>query len=190
MLRTLVIAVVVGLVLVIGVGQAEAAPVRPVDTHQAAEWSDTAIGLLVTNKKVISRCVGYVALESYGPGRALSANALRSRISDIWSLAQAFSSPSCRTTVQVAKAALRLWEIGRRDGRSFTFSDDSKVVVRPGLLPNDCYFDVRVGDATTGSVARYQASYRMCSKSTYGSTTKSDPGDSPGVLVGLIGRLW
>ena len=172
-LKTRALAILIALVL--GLGLVAVAPARAEarassgTDHAADGWSEAVIDILLVNKKVIARCIGNAVFLSYGALRALRAAALRDKISSIGSLAQGLAPASCVTTFEVASAALRIWRIGWLAGESFDVQDDSYVRVRP-LLANECYFDVTVGDAS-GQTWNYSASYRICSKHTYGSYT-------------------
>jgi hypothetical protein len=162
-----VMAILLAVVIGLGVATVGPAPARAAGTERADTWSEPVIDLLLSNKKVIARCIGNAVFIGYGALRVLRAAQLRDRIVDIISLAQGLLPASCVTTVEVAKAALRIWRIGGRDGNDFTVQDDSYVVDRP-FSRNECYFDVTVGDESTGRTWRYRASYRFCSPDTYG----------------------
>jgi hypothetical protein len=139
--------------------------------YSAGDWSGVAIGILVTNGKIIARCAGTGALLGYSALRLLRANALWEKIVDIASISQGLVTPSCAATFEAAIAALQVMRIGLLDGSDFTFRDDSYVVDRR-FAPNECHLDMTVGDAT-GRTWRYTASYRLCSVDTYGRATSS-----------------
>jgi len=171
-LKTRALAIVIAVVL--GLGLVAVAPARAEakagseTTYAAEDWSEAVIDILLTNKKVIARCIGNAIFLSYGALRALRAVALRDKIADIASLAQGLAPASCVTTFEIAGAAFRIWRIGGRAGESFVVRDDSYVQVQ--LLANDCYFDITVGD-DSGETWNYSAEYRICNKHTYGSYT-------------------
>lgn len=136
-------------------------------TYAASRWSDVAIDILHTNRKAIGWCAGNVAFLSYGGLRALGAIALRDRILSILSLATGAASGHCVATARAAEAAYRVWTVGGRDGSSFTVRDDSYVVVRRLLRPNECHLDLTVGRAGTGETWNYRTVYSMCGANTY-----------------------